>query len=221
MSGVSINMDFKSLTEAYARLKGIPLAKVLRNAARDFVRAARKATPEAKVKRAIYVRATMYETTDEVYTTKRGKVKTRRAFTRDAAGKRVSTGKSWYIPINRVGKLKRNNTKTGLVMHKVRIAHGWSKATWLGAMAALGIGGEAKRPASIPPVAEARSTATAHGDDIKPAVTITDQVRIDHFGRGTSTPVHNALCQAGFAAAVKSIVNDYTKLARQAWRGQR
>ncbi len=50
MSDVSIKVDGRSLVEAYARLKKVSVAKVLRNASRDFVQAAYKATPIAQMK---------------------------------------------------------------------------------------------------------------------------------------------------------------------------
>lgn len=47
MIDLSCKLDPKSLMEALARLKGISVSKVVRNASRDFAQAALKATPVA------------------------------------------------------------------------------------------------------------------------------------------------------------------------------
>ena len=46
---LSTNIHAESLIEALARLKDIPVSKVVRNASRDFAQAALKATPTAQV----------------------------------------------------------------------------------------------------------------------------------------------------------------------------
>lgn len=53
---IQTKIQDKGLLQTYARLKNIPMAKVLRNAARDFVQAAYRATPLARIKQSPYVR---------------------------------------------------------------------------------------------------------------------------------------------------------------------
>lgn len=48
MIDIMLNISPDSIMQALARLKGIPVAKVVRNASRDFAQAAFKATPVAK-----------------------------------------------------------------------------------------------------------------------------------------------------------------------------
>jgi len=48
MIDIMLNIDPKAIVEALARLKGIPVAKVVRNASRDFAQASLKATPTAQ-----------------------------------------------------------------------------------------------------------------------------------------------------------------------------
>lgn len=53
---IGIDIQDKGLLATYAALKNVPLAKVLRNAARDFVQAAYRATPLARIAQSRYVR---------------------------------------------------------------------------------------------------------------------------------------------------------------------
>lgn len=53
MSGINV----ASMMDALHRLKGIPLAKVIRNASRDFVQGAFKATPTAQISKSEYYKA--------------------------------------------------------------------------------------------------------------------------------------------------------------------
>lgn len=53
---INAEIQDKGLLKTYAALKNIPLAKVIRNAARDFVQAAYKATPMARITQSPYVR---------------------------------------------------------------------------------------------------------------------------------------------------------------------
>ena len=52
----TITTDTSGVMRSLALLKGIPLAKVVRNAARDFAQAARRATPVASKSRSEYYR---------------------------------------------------------------------------------------------------------------------------------------------------------------------
>ena len=52
----NVDIQDKGLLATYAALKNIPLAKVLRNAARDFVQAAYRATPMARIAQSRYAR---------------------------------------------------------------------------------------------------------------------------------------------------------------------
>jgi hypothetical protein len=49
-----MDIDASSMMAALARLKNIPIAKVVRNAGRDFARAAYKSTPVARVSKSEY-----------------------------------------------------------------------------------------------------------------------------------------------------------------------
>jgi hypothetical protein len=54
MIDISMFLNPKGIIDAFARLKGISVAKVVRNASRDFAQAAHKETPIAKIGRSEY-----------------------------------------------------------------------------------------------------------------------------------------------------------------------
>lgn len=111
---MDVKLDVRGMMEALAELKQIPLAKVVRNAARDFVQAAFRATPTAKVGRAQYYRAKTNGRTWYIPVAKTN-------------GRRV-----------------RGLKKSGVEVRKVAIRRGWSRSTWLGAMQALGMASKAR-----------------------------------------------------------------------------
>ena len=55
---ISAKLDATNIVEALARLKGIPIQKVVRNASRDFAQNALKETPVAKVSKSEYYKYT-------------------------------------------------------------------------------------------------------------------------------------------------------------------
>lgn len=54
MIDIGVKIDAAGLVAALAALKNVPVAKVVRNASRDFAQAAHKATPVAKIGRSEY-----------------------------------------------------------------------------------------------------------------------------------------------------------------------
>ena len=212
---MTMMLDTHQLMDALARLKSIPLAKVVRNAARDYVQAAEKVTPLAKQGKSRYVKAAYYAVGDVSYTTKKGKVKTRRDFLRNGNGHKIRTGNYWYIPADRVGSLKASK-KTGLVIRKVRVSKGWSKMTWVGAMRELGMTTKS-RPASLPASVEAKSHTAQQGGD-NPSITITDEFRFDRFGRSTTDAAFGRISSSGFALAAKRMSNEYERMIKETWK---
>lgn len=203
MSGV----DYSEFLKSYAKLKKIPLAEVIHNATKDFVQAALRETPTASEKGVLWYRA------------KKG-------------------GHTWYIPASRVNSRRREQLEKGnIAFEPLPIKKGWSKATWLGAMQALGMNtGKAKVPkfasllakfngdvktlseSQLQSEAEKKSAvAFAHTASSASAV-ITDEFRIDCFGRGSSSYQFNRISAAGFALAATRITNDYARHIREAWK---
>lgn len=101
--------QLRDVLTAYARVKQIPLGKVLRNMARDFVQGAYKATPIAKRSKSEF-----YWYID------------------------AKTGVRKYLHTSQVKKAKPYIASAD-GLRKVRIAKGWSRAVWIGVMRDLGM----------------------------------------------------------------------------------
>lgn len=211
-------IDTTQLIQAYARLKRIPVASVMRHAAKDFVRRAQDVTPTASVSRSDYYRATRYEMADVQYTTKTGKVKTRRDWRVDAKGRRTRIGDTWYMHESQVSKMTKAKWKRGgIEVRKIKIRKGWSKATWIGAMRALGM--PSKQPAkSVPAVAADRSQFSMMSSGLSAQAVLVDAFRIDRFGRSSEQPQYDRISAEGFRAAANFISKDYNRIIREAWR---
>lgn len=103
------SVDISSMMQAFASLKKIPVEKVLRNAAKDYVQGAFEATPSAQIGKSEFYRA-------------------------EKGNKRWYIHESQLA-----GRKIRNKKGSDVTLKKVRIKKGWMKSTWIGAMRALGM----------------------------------------------------------------------------------
>jgi hypothetical protein len=183
MTEIACKLYTKDLMDAMARLKDIPMSKVVRNAARDFSKAAFRATPTAQVSRSEFY----------VFTDRQGRRR--------------------YLHEFQVAGRKRKSMRS---LRKVRIAKGWSRASWIGVFRALGMQPPAK-PVRIPQTVEGISSATALGDDTMSTVRLTDYVRFDRFGRGSDSTTSEIL-RAGFDRAAQNLTREVTRMMQKEWR---
>lgn len=199
---MNIAIDTKDLIAAYAAMKKVPMATVIRNAARDFARVAHAMTPTASTKTSEYY----------WYRGKDGKI--------HYLHERLVEKQEYRIVVNgRKRKRTKYVAKYGITdkrLKKVLVAKGWSKASWIGVFRALGIPpkGKAKylpaKTETLGSVAEKSAGATA-------SITITDIIRFNRFGKG-SDRVTGEMFQAGYARAAKKIMDDVSRMLRRAWR---
>ena len=181
-----MNISISSMMNALARLKGIPLDKVVRNAGRDYLQAAYTATPLAKISKSQWYVA-------------------------------EKDGRKWYVHESQTPGRKRNKKDRTRIV-KARIRKGWSKSTWIGAMKALGMSPK-NRPNGVHPVAETRSQARQFTSGTNPRIVISDEFRIDDFGRGSSQPQHERIAAEGFKLAARRISAEFTRMIKETWRG--
>lgn len=212
------HLDIKPLMHRLARLKMIPLWKVIRNAARDFVQRAWEVTPQAAITKSEYYRATRYEQADEAYTDKRGKLKTRRTWAIGADGRRTKIGEAWYIHETQMaGKKPSSWKKAGIEVRKVRIKKGWSRSTWIGVMLALGMNAK-NRPSRVPKIAETKSGIEVWRGGKAPSITLTDDFRINSFGRASTLPQYEHIEAEGFKLAASRMNKEVNKILKTTWR---
>lgn len=185
---MSSTIDYSEFMRGYARLKKIPLLKVIHNAAKDFVQAALPATPIADSSKPKWVRAE-----------KDGKVW---YLPIERANKR------------RLGQLE----KGGIKYTRLNIRKGWSRSTWIGVMQALGMTSSRGKPAKPQTHAIDKSDIAFSEGENKASAVITDRMKIDHFGRTTSDARFSVIAAAGFELAAWRMTRDYAKHIKEAWR---
>lgn len=200
MTDLSIRMGAKELMAAYAAAKKVPMATVIRNAARDFAQAAYKATPTAIKSSSDYY---WYKGADGQRHYLHKRMVKRKTF-KAADGSRR---RKWV--------LKSGRDLEGS-LHRVRIAKGWSKASWIGVFRALGMDAP-KRAKTAPEKAETLSSITEAASGATAKATITDIIRFNRFGKGTDTR-SGEIARAGYALAAKRIMRDVAKTLKEAWR---
>lgn len=202
MSDFTCDIHDESMIAALARLKQIPVSKVIRNAGRDFARAAMRETPVARVSKSEFYKYFdqldrqwhyLHESqVEESYVTRAGATRTR---VRKSAK-------------NRFAKLKR-----------VRVHKGWSKASWIGVFRALGL---PPRPRGrLSQEVERLSQATQTATDYFSEMTIDDAIHFDRFGRNYSAFEVERIARAGYEAAAKNITKEIDRLMQKQWKGEK
>lgn len=200
---ITVQVHDKSLVEAMARLKQIPVSKVLRNAARDFARGAYKAIPTASVTRSEFYRIKLknggVKYLHESQITKRKPVSQTRK--KDKTKRKV---REFHAELRR----------------KVRIGKGWSKATWITLFRALGI--TTNKPAKSlpsPAAVEAgkRSSLQATSFQGKAEITITDLIRFNAWGKSADVLTQHIINE-GFKPALQKIQNSVKGALRRLWK---
>ena len=218
-----LEMDDRELLAAYSRLKKIPIATIVHNASKDFAKAAQIATPNAQKS----TKDSEWMTFIDARTGKRRYIREYKLRkTRKQPKGLIYKGKprKGDMPTEyKVGTFARLGF-FGLVdesqfqPHKVHIAKGYSKSTWIGVFRALGIPPRSDmRKASK--WAEGRSTATTQGTDAKTMTTITDEVTFDKWGRGLNYSSPNILDE-GMAAARLVMTRQVALALKREWRKQ-
>lgn len=215
---MEVKFNGRGLIEAYARLKKLPLWKVVFHASKDYVQAAHKATPTAKIKKSPYFRVTRYAT--EFGTTKTGK-QSKKLVIAKQGGRKVQLGKSWYITEAQLNgsdlKSGDNLKKGGLWVRRVPVRAGWSKATWITAMRAFGFN---KSASKVNRFAEGKSEVIPHDAPSTPSMTVSAEFHIDNFGRSSTRPQYDSIAAAGFMLAAKRITKDIRDTLKGAWDGK-
>ena len=187
-------IDAKGLLEAFARLKGIPVQKVIHNAGKDFVQAALKATPLGKV----------LEKPFDVISVETGTRKKRLVAVKGKYGR--NAGRFIIVPKGaKVGK--------GYKTKPFIIKRGWNRATWRGVMAALGMN-QKNRPKKVPSIVDAMSGAAWSGTKEAPTLTISDQLALDKVYPGQIQQI----VAAGYALATSRIVKEFNRIVSNAFR---
>lgn len=183
----SIKIKDAEFLAAYARLKNVPIAKVIRNASRDFTQAAYKETPIARKSKSPYF---------------------------------VFYDRAHHLRFLHQSQLKGRSEESLASLKRVKIARGWSKATWIGIMRQLGMKAKSK-PADVPQAATTRSNVQTYTNQDYAQATITDEIRFNRFGQGAGDARLYQIAQAGYRLAAERIEKDTERILKRQWEGRK
>lgn len=192
MLGIRVQVHKDGLLEEYARLKKVPLAKVIRNAAKDFLQAAYRATP-------IAARRTKAGWLAMAPSKLRG----------SAAHREQSNGLVWFGPRMLTARDKRRLRAAGAAVPRIR--RGYSKATWIGAMRALGMGRSA--PAGMDSATNV-ATLRTEGTGSNVSATVRNWLSFDRRPGAQAD-----ILRSGLAHAARRIRDDWRRVLKRRQTG--
>ncbi len=222
MSDFTCEIHDESMVAALARLKQIPVSKVIRNAGRDFAFAAQKETPLASVSRSEYYRYfdqrdRQWHYLHESQVKDRGFAGGTLFSMLDDAG---AVSYQW-----KPGKLRKDGTRARpkvvarKKLYRVRVHKGWSKASWIGVFRQLGL--PPKPRGRLSEEVEGLSQVTQTATDYYSEMTIDDAIHFDRFGRDYSPAMVEKIAKAGYEAAAKNITKETQRMLEKQWKGEK
>ena len=206
--GINIRINVEEMASALSSLKqsvegnAVPVKKIIRNAGRDFVRKAGEATPVATVSHSEYFLATDAKDPNHQWYIHESMLAGR-------ADLRTKGG-NWkkFKSINKEGRTQ---------LRRASVKKGYSRATWAGAFASLGLTPKNAQK-KYPKATEGKSYTVQRDGASGPEIEIADMVAFDRFGRSTSDPQHERIIRAGFSNAAAHMASEYSKLLRKSWK---
>lgn len=207
---MSLESQVQRVLKKYAAIKGISVGKVLRNMARDFCKAAQEATPLAtKGKSDYWYYIDGYGARHYLHSSQlKKKVGGTGALTKTGKPHKVSL-KAYLNAAH--GTVDAESGEVGNGLHKVRIAKGWSKAAWIGAMKDLGMTPRDPRK-GIP------SAVLGYGDAIlaglqspNPEIDLRVGIRFDRLASAEKDIV-----AAGWRSAWHTLTKDFARILAKA-----
>lgn len=191
MTSIKAMVEDSDLVNALARLKGIPVRKVLHNAAKDFAQQAYVNTPVANEPKHRYYRV------------------------------KTSAGVWQYIPDYEIYALHLSKRKRlARKIYKVPFKKGWSRAAWIGVFRSLGMPPKGSTSNLSSEVATQGYTVERGMSDA-PEIEIADSIHFDRFGRNPGdTRRSDRIVQAGFNLAAQRIAKGVDQAMKKAWNRQ-
>ena len=200
---VTTDIDAKDVIRAFAAMKGIEVSKVVKNASKDFSKAAWKATPRARVKKSDYARLLWGGEFHFIKISNFERLRPKRRYRK----KKGKPYRGYSYQLKRLHKAR------------VRIPVMWSQASWIGVFRALGMNGR------MPPIGQNKPKVAEIGRVSNPfytkthaEVVITDDIRFtsDEW-RGTP----GQIARKGFEAAARNISREYKRMMREIAQGRK
>lgn len=199
-----VTFDEKDIIHAFAAMKDIPVAKVIRNAAKDFAKAARAATPLGRTTKSDYAKLIWDGTFHFIKISYFMLHKPKRRY-------KMKRKQELGLPYHGYSyQLKR------LTNARMRVSKGWSNASWIGIYHALGIATKPTRKSLSPKVEDIGKVSNSFYNNAHAEVIITDDIR---FNSDEWRTAEARMARKGFQAAAKKITKEYARMLRENERG--
>ena len=195
-------IDSEAALRKYAELKKIPLDRVLFHAAKDMAQAGIKATPLATVKDGTFYTYVDPKTQERKY-----------IHSKDVNPTRTPTGRK------RMRKFFKS-VKEEWKLHPFNYSQGWSRASWIGIMRALGMSTSKPNAAKKGIPGKARADVERLGTVTQKSITgqeqiiLNDRIHFDGLGHG-SDRASQAIIAAGLKNATQRIAKDWAREIRK------
>lgn len=200
---IQAEIDSKDVIRAFAAMKGIEISKVIKNAAKDFSKAAWQATPRARVKKSDYARLLWDGKFHFIKISNFERLKPLRRY-------KKKKGKPYHGYSYQLRRLYKA---------RVRIPVMWSQASWIGVFRALGMQGK------TPPIGQNKPKVTDIGKvsnsfyiKTHAEVKITDDIR---FTSDEWRSAPGEMARKGFEAAAKKISKEYKRMIKEIQKGRK
>ena len=199
---IDADIQADEIIQVFAAMKGVEGSKVIKNAAKDFAKAAWQATPRAKTKKSDYARLLWAGQFHFIKISNFERLKPKRRY-RKKKGKPYR-GYSYQL--------------TRLHKARIRIPYMWSQASWIGVFRALGMQGR------TPPIGQNKPKVMDIGKvsndfyiKAHSEVVITDDIR---FTSPEWKTAEGLIARKGFEAAAKKITKEYHRMITDLEKGK-
>lgn len=199
---IDADIQADEIIQVFAAMKGVEVSKVIKNAAKDFAKAAWQATPRAKTKKSDYARLLWAGQFHFIKISNFERLKPKRRYRK----KKGKPYRGYSYQLKRLHKAR------------IRIPYMWSQASWIGVFRALGMQGR------TPPIGQNKpkvmDIGKASNDFYIKAhseVVITDDIR---FTSPEWKTAEGLIARKGFEAAAKKITKEYHRMITDLEKGK-
>lgn len=199
---IDADIQPEEIIQVFAAMKGVEVSKVIKNAAKDFAKAAWQATPRAKTKKSDYARLLWAGQFHFIKISNFERLKPKRRYRR----KKGKPYRGYSYQLKRLHKAR------------VRIPYMWSQASWIGVFRALGMQGR------MPPIGQNKPKVMEIGKvsndfyiKAHSEVVITDDIR---FTSPEWKTAEGLIARKGFEAAAKKITKEYHRMITDLGKGK-
>lgn len=199
---IDADIQADEIIQVFAAMKGVEVSKVIKNAAKDFAKAAWQATPRAKTKKSDYARLLWAGQFHFIKISNFERLKPKRRYRK----KKGKPYRGYSYQLKRLHKAR------------IRIPYMWSQASWIGVFRALGMQGR------TPPIGQNKPKVMDIGKvsndfyiKAHSEVVITDDIR---FTSPEWKTAEGLIARKGFEAAAKKITKEYHRMITDLEKGK-